>query len=82
MSEPKTIRQVTPRHYQAVGGLALAAIFLVQLEHSAATHEGTLLVSLFIVLLGAVGLLYRVRFSPMLVLLRALPCRSWRSNTI
>jgi hypothetical protein len=68
MSEATPIRRINQRHYQALGGLALAAIFLLQLQHSSGLHEGALLANLFVLLLGAVGLLYRVRLSPILVL--------------
>lgn len=67
MSEAAPARPITHRHYQALGGLALAAIFLLLLRHASA-HEMTLLVSAFVLLLGAVGLLSRVRLSPILVL--------------
>ena len=68
MSEATPVRRITQRHYQALGGLALAAIFLLQLQHSSGLQEGALLANLFVLLLGAVGLLYRVRLSPILVL--------------
>lgn len=67
MSSESTVRPVTHRHYQAVGGLALAAIFLVHVEHASAS-DGSILADLFILLVGAIGLLYRVRLSPILVL--------------
>jgi hypothetical protein len=68
VSEPTAVRRITQRHYQALGGLALAAIFLIQLQHSSATYDGSLLANLFVLLLGAVGLLYRIRLSPVLAL--------------
>jgi hypothetical protein len=68
MSEPTTTPRITQRHYQALGGLALAAIFLIQLQHAASAYQGSLLANLFVLLLGAVGLLYRLRLSPILVL--------------
>jgi hypothetical protein len=68
MSEAKSAPAITQRHYQALAGLALAAIFLLQLQHSSDTFGGTLLVNLFVLLLGAVGLLYHVRLNPILVL--------------
>ncbi len=67
MSEPKAPPRITQRHYQALGGLALAAIFLTQLQ-ATGIREGALLANLFVLLLGAVSLLYRVRLSPVLVL--------------
>lgn len=68
MSEAKVSRPITERHYQAMGGLALAAIFLVQLQQATGMQQGSLFVNLFVLLLGAVSLLYRVRISPVLVL--------------
>ncbi len=68
MSEATPVRHITPRHYQALGGVALAAMFLLQLQHASGPNEAALLANLFVLLLGAVGLLYRVRLSPILVL--------------
>ena len=60
---------ITPRHYQALCGLALAAIFLVQIQQSALTMRASLLVALLVLFIGTVGILYRVRLSPMFVLI-------------
>ena len=50
-------------HYQVLCGIALAAIFLVQL------HEGLLLWGMIVLLLGATAVLLRVRISPLLIIL-------------
>jgi hypothetical protein len=74
MSEPKSPVKITQRHYQALAGLAIGAIFLLQLQQATGMHEVSLVINLFVLLLGTVGLLYRVRFSPILVpCLLALP---------
>jgi hypothetical protein len=68
MSESKPTPQITQRHYQAVGGLALAAIFLLQLQQVQGTDGAALVANLFMLFLGVLSLLYRFRLSPMLVL--------------
>jgi hypothetical protein len=71
MSQPITAppAAVSPRHYQALCGLALAAIFLIQLQQSALATQITLVVNLLILFVGAVGVFYRARISPMVVLI-------------
>jgi hypothetical protein len=54
---------VQPLHYQVLCGIALAAIFLVQLQ------EGLLLWSMIVLLLGATAVLLRARISPLLIVL-------------
>jgi hypothetical protein len=68
MSEARPAAPITPRHYQAIAGLALAAIFLIQLQQPSGMESGALVANLFMLLLGVIGLLYRIRLSPMLVL--------------
>ena len=67
MSESRPDREepvpVLPQHYQLLCGMALAAIFLVQLQ------QGLLLWGMFVFFVGAVAILLRVRISPVLVLL-------------
>jgi len=67
VSEPSASR-VTARHYQAMCGLALAAIFLVQVQHSPLGMPITLLANLFVVFIGMLGILYRVRLNPIFAL--------------
>ena len=65
---------ISARHYQVICGLALAAIFLVQVQQSTVAMAITLLANLFVVFVGTLGILYRLRLSPMFVLLAlALP---------
>jgi hypothetical protein len=69
---PQDTRGMGPlraRHYQALGGLALAAIFLLQLQQSGTVTPVGLMADLFVVFTGTLGLLYRVRLSPIPVLL-------------
>ena len=61
--------RITPRHYQALCGLALAAIFVVQMQQSLLMMQASLLVNLLVLFIGTVGILYRVRISPMFVLI-------------
>jgi hypothetical protein len=60
---------ITPRHYQALCGLALSAIVLIQWQHSSLLPQVSLSVNVLIGLIGVLGILYRARLSPMLVLL-------------
>ena len=60
---------MTPRHYQALCGLSLAAIVLIQMQHFGLNSPTQLIVHVLILGLGAFGILDRVRFSPMLILL-------------
>jgi hypothetical protein len=60
---------MTPRHYEALCGLALAAIFLVQLQQASSIAPVTLIANLIIVLIGTLGILYKVRLSPVFVLI-------------
>lgn len=59
---------ITPRHYQAICGLALGAIFLIQLQSSSSGAPLMMVANLFVLFLGTVGTLYRVRLAPILVL--------------
>lgn len=59
---------ITQRHYQALCGLALAAVFLIQLQQSSLAAPITLVANLLVVFIGTLGILYRVRLSPILVL--------------
>jgi cbb3-type cytochrome oxidase subunit 3 len=67
MSEPAPTATLRQQHYQALCGMALSALILLQLNHS-----GMMAVSFVVnVLIGGVGILgifYRARLSPMLVL--------------
>jgi hypothetical protein len=60
---------ISVRHYQVLCGLALTAIFLVQVQQSTVAMAVTLLANLFVVFVGTLGILYRLRLSPMFVLL-------------
>ena len=60
---------ITPRHYQALCGLALAAIVLIQMQHFGLDRPSQLFVHALILGLGAFAILDGVRFSPMLMLL-------------
>lgn len=60
---------ISARHYQVVCGLALAAIFLVQVQQATMAMAVTLVANLFVVLVGTLGILYQLRLSPMFVLL-------------
>ena len=60
---------ISPRHYQALCGLALAAIFLIQLQQATMATQLSLIVNLLIVFVGAVGVLYRARISPVTVMI-------------
>jgi cbb3-type cytochrome oxidase subunit 3 len=62
MSEPAGAT-ITLRHYQALCGLALAAIFLTQMQQEIGT-----VINLIMVLAGGLGLLYRLRIAPLAVL--------------
>ena len=59
MSEP-AVTPISIRHYQAVCGMALVAIFLVHFQQNYPP-----LVNGLILVLGAVGILFRVRMSPL-----------------
>jgi hypothetical protein len=59
----ETLPPVLPLHYQLLCGMALAAIFLVQLQ------QGLVLWGVAVVLLGALAILLRVQISPLVVLL-------------
>jgi hypothetical protein len=56
--------KVTMRHYQALCGLALATVFLLQLQHHAA-----FLFNVLLLFIGSLCILIRLRFSPLLVFL-------------
>lgn len=60
---------VSPRHYQALCGLSLAAIFFVQLQQSSLAMPISVLANLFVAFIGTLGILYRVRLSPIFVLI-------------
>ena len=64
-----TISGVSARHYQALCGLALAAIFLVQIQQSSLAIPISLLANLLVVFIGTLGILYHVRITPILVLI-------------
>jgi len=64
MTEPAEPRKITMRHYQALCGLALATVFLLQLQQVAG-----LVFNLFMLFLGTLCILLRLRFSPLFVLL-------------
>lgn len=66
--KPKEI-VITARHYQMVCGLALATIFAVQVQQSTVAMPVTLLGNLLVIFVGTLGILYRLRLSPLLVLL-------------
>ncbi|MSQ93243.1 MAG: hypothetical protein EXR98_01660 [Gemmataceae bacterium] len=75
MSEPAkstlTPPKITVRHYQALCGLALAAILLLLFQQSSRSILNpavTTFIHVMILLIGVVGILYPVRLSPMLVL--------------
>lgn len=54
---------ITPRHYQALSGLALTAIFLVQMQQGIAVF-----INLMMLFVGTLGILYQVRIGPIAVL--------------
>jgi hypothetical protein len=63
-SEPANIPAlITPQHYQILCGLGLGLILLVSVE------EGQTIAGLLAVLIGGLGVLLRLRLSPVLVLL-------------
>ncbi len=51
---------ITSRHYQAVCGLSLVAIFLVQMEQNL-----PMLLNALMLVLGALGVMVRARISPL-----------------
>lgn len=59
---------ITPRHYQAVCGLALSAIVLIQLQQFSLLPQVSLVVNVLIGLIGVLGIFYRARLSPVLAL--------------
>ena len=67
MTASVAARTITARHYQALCGLALATVFLLQLQHSA--EPQVLFLNVTMLLIGAVCVLFPVRFSPILFLL-------------
>jgi hypothetical protein len=71
MSQPtaKAAAAITPRHYQALCGLALSAIVLIHLQSSSLLPQVSLVVNVLIGLIGVLGIFYRARLSPMLALL-------------
>lgn len=60
---------ITPLHYQTLCGLALGTIVLIRMQHFGLDRPSQLFVHALILSLGAFGILDRVRFSPMLMLL-------------
>jgi hypothetical protein len=60
-------REITPSHYQAVCGLALSAIVLIQMQQSILLPEVAIVVSVLIGVVGALGIFYRSRLSPLTV---------------
>jgi hypothetical protein len=71
-SAPEAPPRITARHYQALCGLALAAIMLLLFQQAAqSVLEPTLLffVHVVVLLVGAVGIIYPIRLSPILVYL-------------
>jgi hypothetical protein len=76
---------ISARHYQVLCGLALATMFLVQVQQSNVAMPMTLLANLLVVFVGTLGILYRLRLSPLLVLLTlALPhiVEQYQSNQL
>ena len=71
MSQPTAnpTATITPRHYQAMCGLALSAIVLIQLQQSSLLPQISVVVNLLIGLVGMLGIFYRARLSPMVALL-------------
>ena len=65
----KPTAAITPRHYQAMCGLSLSAVVLIQLQQSSLATHVALLVGVLILFLGMRGILYKARLSPMLLLL-------------
>jgi hypothetical protein len=63
----EAVKRITPRHYQALCGLSLAGIVLLQLQQSTLATHITLLVSVLIGFIGWRAIVYRTRISPMLV---------------
>lgn len=63
MSQPAPAT-IMPRHYQAICGLALVAIFLAQFQQNI-----EMLINMSMLFIGAVSLLFRTRFSPLIVFL-------------
>jgi hypothetical protein len=70
VSEPASVPgpSVTAVHYQTVCGLALSGVILVQLQQSTLVPAIALIVNVLIGLIGALGVFYRVRLSPLYVL--------------
>jgi hypothetical protein len=65
MSQPESApTPLTPRHYQIACGVALGVIFLLQMQ--AGLH---MLLNVLMLVVGTLGILYRVRLSPLLVFL-------------
>ena len=71
MSQPTapTVASISPRHYQAMCGLALSAIVLLQVQQSSLLPHVSLVVNVLIGLVGVLGVFYRARLSPLFVLL-------------
>jgi hypothetical protein len=71
MSQPtgNPTAAITPRHYQAMCGLALSAIVLIQLQQSALLPQVSVIVNVLIGLVGVLGIFFRARLSPMVALL-------------
>jgi hypothetical protein len=61
MSQPPA-PSITIRHYQAIAGLALVALFLVQMQQNV-----NVLLNAIMLFIGTVCLLFPVRFSPLVV---------------
>ena len=60
---------VTPRFYQAVCGLALSAIVLFQMQQSGLLGGVALVVAVLVAFIGLLGVYFRIKLSPTLVLL-------------
>lgn len=74
MSVAPASPSVTPRHYQAICGLALAGVMMLQVQQSTMALHISLGVTVLIGFIGVRALLYRSHISPMLVLITlALP---------
>jgi hypothetical protein len=61
--------RVSAQHYQALCGLALSAIILLQLQQSTLLPQVSLAVAILLGCIGVIAIFYRSRMRPMLVLL-------------
>ena len=65
----KEAAKVSARHYQALCGLALSAIILLQLQQSTLMPQVSLAVGILLGCIGVIAIFYRSRMRPMLVLI-------------